>query len=421
MRTGRDVVVAALLGADEMGLSTAPLIATGCIMMRVCHLNTCPVGVATQDPELRARFAGTPEHVVTYMLYVAEEVRRLMAALGVRTMAELVGRTHLLDPALTGTNWKTRTLDLRPLLAVPPAAEGRPKGFVRWVRPWEGKQGFDERLLLKRYRAHPGFGPDDPPLEIASTVTNGDLAVGGRLSNAIVRDHGPEGLEPDRIRVRLKGSAGQTCGAWLAPGVSMTVEGDVNDYAGKGLSGGVLAVHPAGESHFASADNVIAGNVALYGATRGRAFFNGRVGERFAVRNSGALAVVEGVGEHACEYMTGGVVVVIGPTGQNFGAGMSGGVAYVHNPDRKLAARTNHQLVDLDPVEAERQAELHELLSEHLARTGSEVARELLDRWEQAIDEFTLVIPRGYKEAIARFAAERTETADASAGTGAAA
>jgi glutamate synthase (NADPH/NADH) large chain len=412
MRTGRDIVVAALLGADEMGLSTAPLIATGCIMMRVCHLNTCPVGVATQDPELRKRFKGTPEHVVTYMLYVAEETRQLMAALGIREFSELIGRTNLLDPVGEERSWKSSRLDLRPLLAVPPIAEGRPKGFVAGVRHGEPKQSFDGRLLVKRYEAEKDSGR---PIEIRSTVTNGDLAVGGTLSNAVVRDHGPDGLPPDRIRIHLRGSAGQSCGAWLAPGISLKVEGDVNDYAGKGLSGGVLAVHPAGESHFVPADNVIAGNVTLYGATRGRAFFNGRVGERFAVRNSGALAVVEGVGEHACEYMTGGCVVVIGPTGQNFGAGMSGGIAFVHNPDRKLAARTNHQLVDLDPVGPDREEELRALLVEHVERTGSEVARDLLERWETALAEFTLVIPRGYKEAMERLATEEVTRAEAAA------
>ena len=275
MRTGRDIVIAALLGADEMGLSTAPLIATGCIMMRVCHLNTCPVGVATQDPELRARFKGTPEQVVTYLLYVAEEARQLMAALGVRSLPELVGKTHLLDPTLNETNWKTRTLDLRPLLAVPPVAEGRPKGFVKGVGHADAKQSFDRRLLVKRYRTHAQSVNSAAPLEIHSTVTNSDRAVGGTLSNAVVGDHGPEGLEPDTIHIHLRGSAGQSCGAWLAPGISLTVEGEVNDYAGKGLSGGVLAVRPAGESHFAAAENVIAGNVTLYGATRGRAFFSG--------------------------------------------------------------------------------------------------------------------------------------------------
>ncbi len=409
MRTGRDVVIAALLGADEVGMSTAPLIATGCIMMRVCHLNTCPVGIASQDPELRRRFQGTPEQVVTYMVYVAEEARRLMAALGIGSFGELVGRTYLLDPTMNDTNWKTTALDLRPLLAVPPVADGRPKGFVKSVRHSDSKISFDHRLLVKTYRTHPGTPGPDNPVKIRSAVANSDLAVGGSLSNAIVTDHGPEGLPEDAIQISLRGSAGQSCGAWLASGISMSVEGDVNDYAGKGLSGGVLAVYPAGDSHFAAADNVIAGNVTLYGATRGRAFFSGCVGERFAVRNSGALAVVEGVGEHACEYMTGGCVVVIGPTGQNFGAGMSGGVAFVHNPDGKLAARTNHQLVDLDPVNPEREPALHELLTEHVRRTGSEVARELLDRWADAIEEFTLVIPRGYKEAMARFAAEQAD------------
>ena len=336
MRTGRDVVIAALLGADEVGLSTAPLIATGCIMMRVCHLNTCPVGVASQDPELRTRFKGTPEQVVTYMIYVAEEARQLMAALGIGSFEELVGKTHLLNPSLEDTSWKTAALDLRPLLAVPPMAEGRPKGFVKGAGSPRGQAELRPSPAGQRYRQHEGTPDPVNPVRIDSMVVNSDLTVGGSLSNAVVSDHGPDGLPEDSIQIQLRGSAGQSCGAWLASGITLKVEGDVNDYAGKGLSGGVLAVHPAGESHFAAADNVIAGNVTLYGATRGRAFFSGRVGERFAVRNSGALAVVEGVGEHACEYMTGGCVVVIGPTGQNFGAGMSGGVAFVHNPDGTL-------------------------------------------------------------------------------------
>jgi glutamate synthase domain-containing protein 3 len=270
--------------------------------------------------------------------------------------------------------------------------------------------------LVKRYREYraaqqggDGAAPEGP-LEIRSRVTNTDLAIGGTLSHTIVGDHGSEGLPEGSIRIQLEGSAGQSCGAWLAPGVELTVEGDVNDYAGKGLSGGVLAVYPSRDSHFDASENVIAGNVTLYGATRGKAFFNGCAGERFGVRNSGAMAVVEGVGEHACEYMTGGCIVVLGPTGQNFGAGMSGGLAFVHNPERRLAARTNHQLVDLDPLSEERRDALRELIAEHLERTGSEVAKSLLGRWEQAVEEFTLVIPRGYKEAMAR-AAEELEAA----------
>jgi glutamate synthase domain-containing protein 3 len=332
-----------------------------------------------------------------------------MAALGVRSFAELTGKTHLLDPTAIEADWKSKTLNLRPLLAVPPIAEGRPKGFVRAIDHRESKRSFDHRLLVKRYRSHDGVPDPQRPLRISSTVTNVDLAVGGSLANAVLAEHGPDGLPDDSIQVHLRGSAGQTCGAWLAPGVTIKVEGDVNDYAGKGLSGGILAVHPAGGSHFAAAENVIAGNVTLYGATRGRAFFNGRVGERFAVRNSGALAVVEGVGEHGCEYMTGGCVVVIGPTGQNFGAGMSGGVAFVHNPEGTLAARTNHQLVDLDPVNPGREPALRQLLTEHRRRTGSEVAGELLSRWADAVGEFTLVVPRGYKEAMGRMVEEQQE------------
>jgi glutamate synthase (NADPH) large chain len=398
MRTGKDVVVAALLGADEVGISTAPLIATGCIMMRVCHLNTCPVGVATQDPVLRARFAGTPEHVVTYVLHVAAEVREHMAALGIASFDDLIGHgSELLEP-LPAAEAKAAKLDLRPLLTVPEGA-GSPGRFVEHVQRDQEAESFDGRVLIPRYEAAMASGER---LRIESEVTNVDRAVGGQLSNAIVLRQGAEGLPPDTIDIRLRGSAGQTCGAWLAAGVSISVEGEVNDYAGKGLSGGVLAVYPDRDAHLDPADNVIAGNVALYGATGGRAFFSGRAGERFAVRNSGALAVVEGVGEHGCEYMTGGVVVILGPTGQNFGAGMSGGVAFVHDPRGRLHARTNHQLVDLDPVGEDREMELHALVAEHARRTDSPVARALLDRWEEALEEFALVIPRGYKQAMER-------------------
>ncbi len=402
MRTGRDVVIGALLGADEIGLSTAPLIATGCIMMRVCHLNTCPVGVATQDPELRARFSGRPEHVVNYMIMVAEEARKLMASLGIRRFGDLVGRTELLSQNHEIDHWKAASIDLKPLLAVPPKALDAPRGFVSGdakVHPVGAS--FDERSLL---------GPARPAIEngekveYETTVTNIDLAVGGRVSNALVVARGADGLPDDTISFTLNGSAGQTAGAWLAPGITINVNGDVNDYAGKGMSGGILAVRPDERAGFKAERNVIVGNVALYGATAGKAFFRGLAGERFAVRNSGALAVVEGIGEHGCEYMTGGCVVVLGPTGRNFAAGMSGGIACIWDPNDEFPSKANMGMVELEPVHPDGNYFLHNLVAEHARRTKSPVALGLLDRWEEAAEEFVVVIPPGFRAALAHTA-----------------
>ena len=402
MRTGRDVVIGALLGADEIGLSTAPLIATGCIMMRVCHLNTCPVGVATQDPELRARFSGKPEHVVNYMIMVAEEARKLMASLGIKRFGDLVGRTELLEQNREIHHWKAASIDLNPLLAVPPKAVGAPRGHVTG----DAKQhpvgaSFDERNLIGP--ALPAI-EDGSKVEFETTVTNIDLAVGGRVSNALVVARGAEGLPDDTISYTLNGSAGQTAGAWLAPGITINVIGDVNDYAGKGMSGGILAVRPDETASFKAERNVIVGNVALYGATAGKAFFRGLAGERFAVRNSGALAVVEGIGEHGCEYMTGGCVVVLGPTGRNFAAGMSGGIACIWDPEDEFASHCNMGMVELEPVHPDGNYFLHNLVAEHARRTGSPVALGLLDRWEEAADEFVVVIPPGFRAALAHTA-----------------
>ena len=382
-----------------MGLSTAPLIATGCIMMRVCHLNTCPVGVATQDPELRARFSGKPEHVVNFMVMVAEEARRLMASIGVKRFGDMVGRTELLIPDDDADHWKARSLDLRPLLAIPGHAIEAPRGHV----PGDKKEtiigaSFDERELIPK--AAPAIESGEP-VRIEATVTNIDLAVGGRLSNALVVERGPEGLPDDTIDVCLRGSAGQTAGAWLAPGVTLSIAGDVNDYAGKGMSGGILAVAPPADAGYRAERNVIAGNVALYGATGGKAFFSGIAGERFAVRNSGALSVVEGIGEHGCEYMTGGCVVVLGETGRNFAAGMSGGIACIWDPDDEFDRKCNMQMVEIEPVHPDGENFLHNLVAEHAERTGSAVARGLLDRWDDAVEEFKVVVPPGFRAAIA--------------------
>ncbi len=400
MRTGRDVLVGAMLGADEFGFSTAPLIATGCIMMRVCHLNTCPVGVATQDPELRARFAGRPEHVVNYLYLVAEDVREHMARLGIARLEDVIGRVellghrHLSEPE----GHKRRLLDLSDLLVVPETVD--PKAVRHRTRgPEPPDPHFDVRELLDEARTSIETAE---PVRIERRITNVDRTAGARLSHELVARHGPGGLTDDTIQVKLTGSAGQSFGAFCAPGISIALEGEANDYVGKSLSGGVLAVHPPAEATYVASENVIIGNVALYGASSGRAFFRGLAGERFAVRNSGALTVVEGVGDHGCEYMTGGRAAILGPTGHNFAAGMSGGIAWVHDPDDHLAVRANTELVDLEQVPVDEREELHALVTEHLARTGSEVAAHLLSDWEISLAQFVRVIPREYARALER-------------------
>jgi glutamate synthase domain-containing protein 3 len=404
MRTGWDVVVAALLGAEETAFSTAPLIATGCIMMRVCHLNTCPVGIATQDPELRRRFAGTPDHVVAYFVHVAEEVRRLMAGLGVRRFDDLVGRVELLERDLAVRAAKARHVDLAALLAAPQAppdaSRRRAEGIVA-----PPSDTLDHALIADA-RAALEHGE---AVCLERPVRNVDRTVGGLLSHAVTEAHGEEGLAEGTIDVTLRGSAGQSVGAWLAPGVTLTLRGEANDYAGKGLSGGILVVRPFDRARGRAEEQVIAGNTLLYGATAGRAFFRGRVGERFAVRNSGACTVVEGVGDHGCEYMTGGRVVVLGPAGRNFAAGMSGGVAYVLDADGAFPARCNADLVELEAPEDEDLATVAELVAEHARRTSSPVAERVLERWEELAGCWVKVMPRDYKRALQELARERDE------------
>ena len=408
MRTGRDVVVAALLGADEFGFSTAPLVATGCIMMRVCHLNTCPVGIASQDPELRARFQGSPDHVVNYLAEVGEEVRAILASLGAERLDDIIGRADLLEPDPDFSHPKASKLDLSPLLHMPDAPE-----ISMDVRHYSAEaevtdvleSSFEIREVLPQVGRAITQGE---AVRVEAKVGNIDRAVGGLTSNLVTRQHGPEGLPEDTVELALRGSIGQSCGAWLAPGVTIDLAGQVNDYAGKGLSGGTLIVRPPEASTFEAETNVIAGNVCLYGATAGKAFFRGLAGERFAVRNSGADAVVEGIGDHGCEYMTGGRVVVLGPTGDNFGAGMSGGAAYVHDPLERLPGNTNHELVDLEPVDGADADQLRALIAEHHERTGSEPARKLLESWEDAVGDFVRVMSRQYKEVLASRALEKT-------------
>ncbi|MDP8943835.1 MAG: glutamate synthase large subunit, partial [Actinomycetota bacterium] len=402
MKTGRDVVVAGLLGAEEMGFSTAPLIATGCIMMRVCHLNTCPVGIATQDPELRRRFEGTPEHVIRYFFHVAEEARGLMASLGITRFDDLVGRSDLLARAEAIDHWKARGVDLSELLAVPALTADAPR---RRTRSQESTlEGALDWELIGAVRPALDHGE---AVAIRRRVRNVNRTVGGLLSNAVLLARGPEGLPEGTVQVGFDGSAGQSFGAWLAPGVSFYLRGEANDYAGKGLAGGILAVCPPERAPYRAEDNVIVGNTVLYGATAGRAFFRGLAGERFAVRNSGAWAVVEGVGDHGCEYMTGGRVVVLGPTGRNFAAGMSGGVAYVLDEDGTFAQRCNRDLVDFDELDEEDLRVLRDLVAEHAARTGSPVAEGVLEDWEASIGRFVKVMPRDFKRVIERLAEEQ--------------
>jgi glutamate synthase domain-containing protein 2/glutamate synthase domain-containing protein 1/glutamate synthase domain-containing protein 3 len=402
MRTGRDVVVAALLGADEFGFSTAPLIASGCIMMRVCHLNTCPVGIATQDPVLRERFAGTPEHVVNYLFLVAEEARRLMASLGVRTVDDLIGRSDLLRADRAIDHWKARGVDLSSVLVMPDVAPGASRRRTE-PPPWVLDDALDWELIEA---ARPAIERGEA-VRFEQRIGNVNRTVGGLLSSEVTRRHGAEGLpRGSSIEIDFRGTAGQSFGAWLAPGITFTLYGDANDYIGKGMSGGVLTARPPDGHTYAAEENVIVGNTVLYGATSGRAFFRGLAGERFAVRNSGVEAVVEGVGDHGCEYMTGGRVVVLGPTGRNFAAGMSGGIAYVLDEDEGFASRCNMELVDFDEIDEHEAQDLLRLINEHAARTGSPLAERVVRDWEDTLPRFVKVMPRDYKRALEELEAE---------------
>jgi len=397
LRTGRDLAVAALLGAEEFGFGTITLVALGCILMRKCHLNTCPVGIATQDPVLRQKFAGKPEHVERFMRFVAREMREHMACLGFRTVDEMVGRSDLLQPRDDIDHWKARHLDLAPLLE-------RPSDPALPVRCLRGQEHDIHRALDAEIvqQARPALERKDP-VRIEMPVRNVDRAVGATLSSEIVRRFGAQGLPQGTLQIVLRGAAGQSLGAFLAPGVSIRLEGEANDYLGKGLSGGRIVVVPPAGVCFDPSANVIAGNVALYGATAGEVFVYGLAGERFAVRNSGARAVVEGVGDHGCEYMTGGVVVVLGSTGVNFAAGMSGGVAYVYDESGSFDTRCNLDTVDLESVwlRADRE-ELRGLVEAHLRHTGSRRAARILESWDAALPLFVKVMPIDYRRSLER-------------------
>jgi glutamate synthase (NADPH/NADH) large chain len=404
-------VIGALLGADEFGFSTAPLIAAGCIMMRKCHLNTCPVGVATQDPILRKKFTGQPEHVINYFFFVAEEVRELMASMGFRKFDEMIGQMQMLDQRKVIEHWKAKGLDFSKLFTKPIAPDE--VGLYRSEAQKHKIHDILDRRLIKDAQAALDRGA---PVRINTTIRNIDRTAGAMLSGEVAKRYGHTGLPDDTIHVSLKGTAGQSFGAFLAKGVTFELEGEGNDYVGKGLSGGRLVIRPAPDAGIVPEKSIIVGNTVLYGAISGEAYFRGIAGERFAVRNSGATVVVEGTGDHGCEYMTGGIVVVIGPTGRNFAAGMSGGIAYVLDEDGTFEQRCNRAMVELQEmpewIEGEMHgdladmtqfdgARLHILITRHARFTGSKRAAELLANWRDVLPKFRKVMPLEFSRALA--------------------
>jgi glutamate synthase (ferredoxin) len=396
LKTGRDVAIAALLGAEEFGFATAPLVTLGCVMMRVCHSNTCPTGVATQDPTLRKNFTGKPEYVVNFMRYVAQELREIMAQLGFRTLNEMVGRVDILEPKKAIAHWKAQGLDLSNMLHQPQVGleVGR---FCSEEQDHGLEKSIDMTKLL--HLCQPAIERGEK-VTVELPITNVDRVVGTILGNEITRSHGPKGLPEGTVSLRFNGSAGQSFGAFIPPGISLELSGDANDYLGKGLSGGTIAVYPPKGSTFKAEENIIAGNVAFYGATSGQAYIRGMAGERFCVRNSGVNAVVEAVGDHGCEYMTGGTVVVLGLTGRNFAAGMSGGVAYILDEAGDFACRCNTQMVGLEGLEEKDAATLRGMINEHAQRTGSERAGAILADWDGFLPKFVKVMPMDYKRVL---------------------
>ncbi|MEI8146305.1 MAG: glutamate synthase-related protein, partial [Alphaproteobacteria bacterium] len=423
LRTGRDVVIGALLGADEFGFATAPLIAAGCIMMRKCHLNTCPVGVATQDPVLRKRFVGQPEHVINFFFFVAEEVRELMAAMGYRSFSEMVGQMQMLDKKKVIEHAKANGLDFTRLFHKPEATEG-----VSISHSETQDHHLDEVLDLKLIEAAKPAITEKKKVEIALPINSTNRTAGAMLSGEVAKRYGYGGLPDDTIHVKFTGTAGQSFGAWTMAGVTLELEGEANDYVGKGLSGGKLLIYPSKQASFEPEESMIVGNTVLYGAISGECYFRGVAGERFAVRNSGAVAVVEGAGDHCCEYMTGGVVVVLGRTGRNFAAGMSGGIAYVLDEVGDFEQRCNLAMIELEPIPAEEEMiaamhqsggldshgrvdilenltrfdaeRLRQLIENHARVTGSTKARRVLEDWPAMLKKFRKVMPVEYRRAL---------------------
>jgi len=420
IKTGRDVVIGGLLGADEFGFATAPLVVEGCIMMRKCHLNTCPVGVATQDPVLRQKFSGKPEHVVNYFFFVAEEARQIMAQLGIRKFDDLIGRADLLDTRKGVEHWKAQGLDFSRVFALPPVPADVPRLHVSTQ-----DHGLDKALDLRLIeKARPAIERGEK-VQFMEQARNVNRTVGAMLSGELIKHH-PDGLPDQTVFIQMEGTGGQSFGAFLAKGITLYLIGEANDYTGKGLSGGRVIVRPSIDFRGNATDNIIVGNTVLYGATDGEAFFRGVGGERFGVRLSGATAVVEGTGDHGCEYMTGGTVVVLGKTGRNFAAGMSGGVAYVYDEDGQFAKRVNTAQVSLDKVlsvadQADAgipmhkgvadEAALKKLIEDHHRWTGSLRAREILDNWAAQLPKFVKVFPHEYRRALTEMGAKQEATA----------
>lgn len=395
IRTGRDIAIATLLGAEEWGVATAALVVEGCIMMRKCHLNTCPVGIATQDEELRRLFTGDPEHIVNFFRFLAQDLRESMAELGFRTVSDMVGRADVLRVRRDIDHWKVKKLDLSPILHREPARE-----YVGVYKQIEQDFELEKVLDWRLVEASKAALDEGEPVRQKFPIRNTDRTVGALLSNEVSKRYKGKGLPEDTIQFQFKGSAGQSFGAFVAPGLTFELEGEANDYFGKGLSGGKLVVYPDKEATFKPEDNIIIGNVAFYGATSGEAFIRGQAGERFCVRNSGVKAVVEGVGDHACEYMTGGRVVVLGKTGRNFAAGMSGGIAYVFDTEKALDRLCNKDMVELETLDAGDKAEVREMIEKHFSLTGSDPAEWILENWEIAMDHFVKVMPKDYKAVI---------------------
>ncbi|MGB2483791.1 MAG: glutamate synthase large subunit, partial [Flavobacteriaceae bacterium] len=402
LKTGRDVAIACLLGAEEFGFATAPLVASGCIMMRACHLNTCPVGIATQNPELRKKFKGKPEHVVNFMYFVAQELREIMAKLGFRTVDEMVGKVEKLDRNKAIEHYKSKGIDLSPILHKV-NVDDNVKLHNTTIQDHQLEKALDFDIIDK---AHPALFRKEPTV-LDFKINNENRAVGAILSNEISKIYGAQGLPDNTLKINFKGSAGQSFGAFATNGLTLNVIGNTNDYLGKGLSGAKISVRVPDESTIIPEKNIIIGNVALYGATSGEVYINGKAGERFCVRNSGAKAVVEGIGDHGCEYMTGGVAVILGDVGRNFGAGMSGGLAYVYDPDKKFSKKCNKEGLNLDPVTTKKDInDLRQLIENHYNATLSPLAQHILEKWESSLNHFVRVFPEEYKQALIRLEKE---------------
>jgi len=396
IKTGRDVVIAALLGAEEFGFATAPLVTLGCIMMRKCHLNTCPVGIATQDPELRAKFAGKPESVVNYFFMLAEEVRQIMSQLGFTRLQDMIGQTQYLDSEQAVAHWKSKGLDLSGILQKAPIIYEGTEIYCTQSQDHGLDAALDNTLIAL---AQPAL-ETGAKVQIEHEILNINRVVGTMLSHEVAKATLGDMLPDDTISIRLHGSAGQSVGAFLAKGITIEIEGDANDFVGKGLSGGKLVIYPPKEATFAAEDNILLGNVVLYGATSGEAYFRGIAAERFCVRNSGATAVVEGVGDHGCEYMTGGTVVILGKTGRNFGAGMSGGVAYVLDTQGDFHRQCNLETFELERLSPADEDDVRILIEKHQRLTGSTVAARLLKDWGSEKQSLIKVMPRDYKRVL---------------------